>query len=214
MKRFQIALTLTNSILFFLMSAFLLIGFVNAAQSADKALDESNFRILGLFIGNCAPRDIYSKFGPGIAFKDAAEEEETQVCYVSDKDETLILFSFKNFQCSRIRLLSQKKKFYKWHFCEKSPLVSRHLSTESGIKLGMSKSELKAILGAPHSESDENMSYAYEWKQKMNKTKNREAGQHSKDVKKNPHRTVKATIRTDFSDTELISFEVSRYSQY
>ena len=108
MKRFQIALTLTNSILFFLMSAYLLIGFVDTAQSADKALDESNFRILGLYIGDCAPRDIYSKFGPGIAFKDAAEEGKTQVCYVSDKDETLILFSFENFQCSRFRLLSGK----------------------------------------------------------------------------------------------------------
>ena len=206
--------TVINLVLSFLVLACLLINFVETAQAADKTLDESNLTILGLIIGDSASQDIYSKFGPGIAFKDTAEADETQVCYVSDKDETLILFSFKNFQCSRIRLLSQKKKFYKWHFCEKSPLVSRHLSTESGIKLGMSKSELKAILGAPHSESDENMSYAYEWKQKMNKTKNGEAGQHSKDVKKNPHRTVKATIRTEFADTGLISFEVSRYSQY
>ena len=190
------------------------VKFVETAYSADKTLDESNFRILGLFIGDCAPQDVYSKLGPGISFKDEANADLTQVCYVSDKDETLILFSFENFQCSRIRLLSQKKKFYKWHFCEKSPLVSRHLATESGIKLGASKSELKAILGAPHSESDKNLTCAYEWKQKMNKTENGEAGQHSKDVKKNPHRTVRATIRTEFSDTGLISFEVSRYSQY
>ena len=190
------------------------VNFVETAYSADKTPDESNFRILGLFIGDCAPQDVYSKLGPGISFKDEANADLTQVCYASDKDETLILFSFENFQCSRFSLLSQKKRFYKWHFCEKTPLISKHLTTASGIKLGMSKSELKAILGAPHSESDENMSYAYEWKQKMNKTKNGEAGQHSKDVKKNPHRTVKATIRTEFSDTGLISFEVSRYSQY
>ena len=206
--------TVINLVLSFLVLACLLINFVEAAQAADKTPDESNFRILGLFIGDCAPQDVYSKLGPGIAFKDTAEADETQVCYVSDKDETLILFSFENFQCSRFRLLSQKKRFYKWHFCEKTPLISKHLTTASGIKLGMSKSELKAILGAPHRESDENMSYAYEWKQKMNKTENGEAGQHSKDVKKNPHRTVKATIRTEFSDTGLISFEVSRYSQY
>ncbi len=79
------------------------------------------------------------------------------MCYVSDRDETLILFSFENSQCSRIRLLSQKKKFYKWHFCEKSPLVSKHLATKSGIKLGMSKGGLKAILGSPRSESDGNL---------------------------------------------------------
>jgi hypothetical protein len=206
--------TVINLVLSFLVLAYLLINYVEAAQAADKTLDTSNLTILGLIIGDSASQDIYSKFGPGIAFKDTAEADETQVCYVSDKDETLILFSFENFQFSRIRLLSQKKKFYKWHFCEKTPLVSRHLATASGIKLGMSKNGLKAILGAPHSESDENMSDAYEWKQKMNKPANREAGQHSKGVKKNPCRTVRATIRIEFSDTGLISFEVSRYSQY
>ena len=213
MKRFQIALTLTNSILFFLMSAFLLIGFVNAAQSADKALDESNFRILGLFIGNCAPRDIYSKFGPGIAFKDAAEEEETQVCYVSDKDETLILFSFENFQCSRFRLLSQKNKFYKWHFCETSPLVSKHLATTSGIQLGISKSRLKAILGAPHSESEENLEYVYEWKLESGTAETQRDPQDPRNTKAALAKTVKATILAKFSDTKLISFDVSKSMQ-
>ena len=187
---------------------------VEAAQAADNTLDKSNLTILGLVVGNCASLDVYSKLGPSIPFKDDAKPDVTQVCYVSNQDETLILFSFENSQCSRFRLMAPKNKFHKWHFCEKSPLVSKHLATESGLKLGISKSRMKAILGDPKHESDETLDYVYEWKQKMNKTKNGEAGQHSKDVKKNPHRTVKATIRTEFSDTGLISFEVSRYSQY
>jgi hypothetical protein len=200
MKRFQIALTLTKSILFFLMSAYLLIGFVEIAQSADKTLDESNFRILGLLIGDCTSREVYSKLGPGIPFKDEVKVDVTQACYISDKDETLILFSFENSQCADVRLLSQKKKFYKWHFCETSPLVSKYLATGSGIKLGMSKSRLKMILGAPQSESDENLTYVYEWKLKRN-------------TKEVTDGTVKATIRAEFSDTKLISFDVSKSMQ-
>ena len=200
MKRFQYALTLTNSILFFLMSAGLLIGFVETAQPTDKALDESNFGILGLIIGDCAPRDVYSKFGPGIAFKDAAQADVSQVCYISDRDETLIVFSFENSQCSGVRLRSQKKKFYKWHFCETSPLVSRQLATDSGIKLGISKSRLKTILGAPPSESDESLIYVYEWRLKRN-------------TNEVTDRTVKAAVTAEFSNAKLISFDVSIISQ-
>ena len=128
------------------------------------------------------------------------EEEETQVCYVSDKDETLILFSFENSQCSGVRLLSQKKKFYKWHFCETSPPVSRHLATDSGIKLRISKSRLKTILGAPHSESDESLIYVYEWRLERN-------------TDEVTDRTVTAAITAEFSNTRLISFDVSIISQ-
>ena len=202
-----------NSILFCWMSACLLIGFVETAHCADKTLDESNFRILGLFIGNCAPQDIYSKLGPGITIKDEARPDVTQVCYVSDKDETLILFAFEYFQCSGFRLLSQKKKFYKWHFCEKSPLVSGHLATESGINLGMRRSRMKAILGAPQGESDENLTYVYEWKQKGNPSETKRDSPDSRDAKIAPDRTVKATIRAEFSDAKLISFDLSKSMQ-
>lgn len=213
MKRFQIALTLTNSILFFLMSAFLLIDFVDTAQSADEAPDESNFRILGLFIGDCASRDVYSKLGPGIPFKGDAKADVTRACYISDKDETLILFSFENSQCAGVRLLSQKKKFYKWHFCERSPLVSKHLTTPSGIKLGISKIRLKAILGAPHSESEENLEYVYEWKLESGTAETQRGSKDPRNTKAALAKTVKATILAKFSDTKLISFDVSKSMQ-
>lgn len=191
---------LLTSLIFFTVLTCLTFNVVGSAQAADKKLAAPHLTILGLAIGDCAPRDVYSKFGPGIVFKDSAEKEETHVCYVSDKDETLILFSFENSQCSGVRLLSQKKKFYKWHFCETSPPVSRHLATDSGIKLGISKSRLKTILGAPHSESDESLIYVYEWRLERN-------------TDEVTDRTVTAAITAEFSNTRLISFDVSIISQ-
>jgi hypothetical protein len=205
--------TLLASLIFFPVLVCLIINVAGSVQAADKKPASSHLTILGLAIGDCNSRDIYSKLGPGIPFKDEAKADVTQVCFISNKDETLILFSFENYQCSRVRLLSQKKRFYKWHFCETSPLVSRRLATESGIKLGMSKSRLKAILGAPHSESDENMKYIYEWKQKRNTAETQRDSQDSRDTKDAPHRTVKATIHAEFSDAKLISFDVSKISQ-
>ena len=96
---------------------------------------------------------------------------------------------------------------------EKSPLVSKHLATESGIKLGMSKCRMKAILGVPQNESNENLNYVYEWKQKMDQAGIEKTSQYAKDIKNNPFWTVKATIRAEFSDAGLISFDLLKYSQ-
>ncbi len=191
----------------------LLFNCVNTADCADKTLDVSNLTILGMVIGECSSRDISSKLGPSIPFQDEANPDIKQVCYVSDKDDTLILFSSEYFQCSRFRLMSQKKKFYKWHFCEKSPLVSKHLATASGIKLGMSKGRLKSILGTPRSESDKNMSYVYAWKRKMSPGEIESVMPYSKNVNKNPFWTIKSAIRAEFSEAGLISLEVSKHCQ-
>ena len=202
-----------KSILVAWISAYLLLNCVETARAADQSLDPFHITILGLVIGGCASQDIYSKLGPGIPFKNTTTVDVRQVCYVSHKDDTLILFSFENSKCSRFRLLSQKMKFYKWHFCEKSPLVSKHLATASGIKLGISKNKLKTILGAPQSESDAYLKFVFEQKQKASRTEIEKTAPHSKDGRKNPCRTAKTIIRAEFSDTGLISFDVSNSLQ-
>lgn len=196
--------------LIFIVSACLVFSFFIPARAADKTLDQSHFTILGLVIGDGTSQDIFSRLGPTIPIKDGVN----QWCYVSDKDETLIIFTTERSQTTGFKMMSQKMKFYKWHFCEKSPLVSKHLATESGINLGMSKSRLKAILGTPRNESDKNLDYVYEWQQKMNLTEIESGSQNYGDVKNNPYWTVKAKIRTEFSDTGLISFDLSKIRQY
>ena len=105
--------TLLKTVSFLLVLACLLFNILEAARAADKTVDKSKLTILGLVIGDCTSQDIYSKLGPGIPFKDDANPNITQLCYVSDKDNTLILFSFENSQCVRYKLMSQKTRFYK-----------------------------------------------------------------------------------------------------
>ena len=206
--------TVPHSASFFLLFVGLLFKVVIAADGADRQLAEANLAILGLAIGDCTSPDIYSKMGPGIPIREDENPDITQVCYVSDKDDTLILFSFDNDQCVRFKLISDKNKFYKWHFCEKSPLVSIHLTTESGIKLGMSKSRLKAILGVPRNESQQYLKYDYEWKQKMNRAEIEKVSQGTKSMIEDHFWTVNATIKAEFSEAGLISFDLLKIRQY
>jgi hypothetical protein len=196
---------LTVPIMFIWVVAGLFSSFTKAARAEDKTPNQSHITILGLVIGDCTTQDIYSKFGPTIPIYD----DVNQLCYISDKDETLIIFTIENSQCTGFKMMSQKMKFYKWHFCEKSSQVSKHLATESGIKLGMSKSGLKAILGAPRNESDEILNYVYKWNQNPAKSDL----QDSRDAKEGPLRKVNATIQVEFSDAGLISFDLLKIKQ-
>ena len=191
-----------------LISACLLFIFADIASVQDRSLDPSHRTILSLVIGESASRDIYSKMGPGIPIRDNSNPSAIQLCYVSGRDDTLVIFYSEFSRCSRIRLLSQKKRFQKWHFCSASPLVSEDVATASGIRLGMSKQGLIAILGPPGSEADEILSYSYEWQQKMNSSEIAKTSEDSADPGNTRLRTVKAGIQAEFSNTGLISFDV------
>jgi hypothetical protein len=110
-------------------------------------------------------------------------------------------------------LLSQKKRFQKWHFCSASPLVSKDVATASGVRLGISKHRLKAILGSPRSETDETVNYVYEWQPKMNSAEMEKTSKVSGDYANNRLGTVKVTIQAEFSAAGLISFDVSQSLQ-
>ena len=191
-----------------LIPACLLFIFVDIANVQDRSLDPSHRTILSLVIGDSASHDIYSKMGPGIPIRDNSNPSATQLCYVSGRDDTLVVFYSEFSRCSRIRLLSQKKRFQKWHFCSASPLVSKDVATASGIRLGMSKNRLKKILGPPRSETDETVNYVYEWQQKMNSAEIDKTSTDSENLENNRLRMVKATIQAEFSVSGLISFDV------
>ena len=120
-----------------------------STKSKYIELTKSNFTILGLTIGECSRQDILSKLGPTLRIIDEKNTNTDHLCYISDRDETLIVFGFKANRCIRFQMMSRKYQFYKWHFCAVSPIVTERIATESGITLGMQKSHLIKILGTP-----------------------------------------------------------------
>ena len=166
-----------------------------SAASMAKEIDAASYTILGLVIGQSAWHDVQSKFGFTLAFGDDNDPEAQQMCFVSDRDETLFLLKFKHNQLIQFQLQLNKNQFYKWHFCTKSPLVSKYTATASGIKLGMSKNDIKAILGPPAAESNNRLKYTS--KIQLKKT--------------TPQRTAMIDIQANFGDDKLVSLEILRY---
>lgn len=154
-----------------------------AARAGDHDPVPADLTILGLDINDCTSVDIYSRLGPTIPIR----EGTNRLCYVSDRDDTLLLFSTRGSRCIGFKMVLQKKRFNKWHFCEKSPLVSTRMATDNGIKLGMTKGRLKTILGLPQEEAGQKLIYV------------------------TPGRVK---ITAEFTDNGLILFDLSKIRQY
>ncbi len=134
------------------------------------------------------------------------------MCFISNRDETLVLLKFKGNHYAGFKLMSQKKQFYKWHFCELSAHISKSILIDNRLKLGMDKDQIKAILGTPGLKTEEFFKYVYRW-QKQSNTGDSEDEYLSDDTAQNDS-TQPATVecKVTFSEDRLISIEVSKYS--
>ena len=187
-------------------------GHIDASPKTPyEELNKSNYTILGLTIGECFRHDILSKLGPALKIRDENDPGLDHLCYISDRDETLMVFSFKASRFRRFQMMSHKNRFYKWHFCEVSPLVSKETSTESGIILGMSKDRLKAILGIPQKESNEMLVFEYKRKKPVEKEELNNESHDFTDMNSVSSRNMSIYIEARFVDSELSSLEMSSH---
>lgn len=181
---------------------------VAASQLQNKKLAASNYTIYGLPLDQARLTDFFSKLGPTIVFEDDTNPKVRCICYISDRDETLVLVKSVNYRLTRYKLMSRKMRFYKWHFCEKSPLVSDNLSIQNGIKLGMHKARIKAIIGNPREETHSQLRYDYRWKENIGNHPAAEVNRNSEVPRNEPFRTVTVNIIAEFSDSKLVDLDI------
>ena len=174
-----------------------------------KKLNKSHYTILGLTIGECSREDILSKLGPSLSIKGEKKTDINHLCYISDRHETLIIFSFEENQCKRFRMISRKAQFYKWHFCAISPLISNEISTLSGIELGMQKNRLKEILGTPERDSGEILVFKYNQKTTTEIEEHKRGFRDPDDENIALPATVRIYIEAGFADSVLSSLHIS-----
>ena len=174
-----------------------------------KELDRSNYTILGLTIGECSNHDILSKFGPTFKIDDEKKPSVDHLCYVSDRDGTLIMFSLVKNQCIKFEMMSRKDRFYKWNFCEDSPLVTKRISTESGVILGMQKSQLEKILGTPIKESEEKLLFKFKGQKKIEEKERKKRSHNGEDKNIGFSGPVSIYIEAHFVALKLSALTIS-----
>lgn len=133
-------------------------------QRTNKPIDAANFEIAGIAIGANQFADSAKKFGRAeeVERGDAASGRH-QICYRSAAGTTPVHLIFEFGEVEAIIYLFEGGKDWKGSdACARSKLVTKALSTRSGLKLGLRRPEVEAILGPADAVSGESILYERE----------------------------------------------------
>ena len=129
--------------------------------SEKRRLAPQNSEVLGITLGESEFADLERILGSRTA-SDVREQEGVLACYCSSGDERTVLqfdtwigtvVEFHFFKGSR-QLVSR---------CTKSKLISDSLATSSGLRLGMSRAQVIALLGTPAKNGEDRLRYELDY---------------------------------------------------
>jgi hypothetical protein len=135
----------------------------------SRPLDPKNFEIAGIVVGDARIEDIVAKLGQAIIVKRGdASTGRSQVCYVSREDARTVHLIFEQGEVDQsFRLFESTRDWNGSNYCEPSKLVTSSLSTLSGLRLGLSRAEVEAVLGKPEAENGDEVIYVSETKEQV-----------------------------------------------
>jgi hypothetical protein len=141
-------------------------GRPSVKPSADE-LQPRNFEIAGVTLGRGNSDAITGSLGrvPTVERGDASTGR-FQYCYSSAQSGSVhLVFEFGEDE-SVVYLFSEGKSWNGEKYCISSNKVSRATSTNSGLKLGLSRAEVESILGQPDSVTPDSFVYCRDFKKK------------------------------------------------
>jgi hypothetical protein len=111
----------------------------------------SNFTILGVALGDAQGVQLAAKLGKAaIVARGDAGSARAQVCYASAAGSPAVHLIFEQGELDyAFYLFSDGPGWHGSDLCRKSPLISSHLTTGSGLALSQTPSQVEAILGKP-----------------------------------------------------------------
>jgi hypothetical protein len=140
-------------------------------KPSHHELQSSNFSLAGVTLGHGGFEAIKARLGraPEIERGDASTGRD-QVCYASAANSAVrVVFEFGEDE-SIFYIFAGGAPWTGSKYCVPSKRVSDRLSTASGIRLGLTRSEVEAILGPPDTTTSDEFVYSREFNKKSTPT--------------------------------------------
>jgi hypothetical protein len=136
-----------------------------------KQFDTRNFKILGLSLDTVNFDAVVAKLGKAsILDRGDASTGRSQICYASNEGSELIHLVFELSEgTSTFYLFRGGADWNGSNRCAKSSKVTASLSNETGLKLGLSRLQVEAILGKPDSAKGDRIAYLREFQRRATK---------------------------------------------
>lgn len=130
-------------------------------HTQDRELAASNLEIASVKVGLDEIARAASKFGKTtIVARGDAAYSRNQACYVSNDSRAYLIFEENGEGFGEaFYLFSRGRKWNGSEFCARLPLKSERIRTTSGLRLGLSKNQVEAMLGRPSKASPKTLTY-------------------------------------------------------
>ena len=134
----------------------------------NKPLNEGSFRILGVTLSEKQFEVAAARLGKaGEVGRGDAATGRHQVCYESapEVDKIYLIFEFGEVE-ETFYLFADGPKWNGSDLCVKSSLITKRVATASGLKLGLTRRQVEAILGPPDHVDNDRLFYSREIQKK------------------------------------------------
>lgn len=191
-----------------------------SAQSQPAPNVARHREILGFTLGKSTLADVESKLGKSAARKCSREEEASkEVCYISaGKNQTRVVFeagfsgSWKELDGYKVIAGSLQRPCYRQ--CPRASQVPGDVQTEGGLKLGLTREQLIALLGPPKRTRGNKLSFEWQSRQAMTKEQQEAASKTFKSPVTDAYYDVQDTIEVTLADSKVVEFAVHHIVTY
>lgn len=190
----------------------------HAAKRVD--ISDADATIRGFAIGHASLKDVQTKLGNAKIVRVSRDEEsDVLVCYISPADGTVLAFYSGAMggweDVTYFAVWSREAAFPNALKCTSSASVSRSLSTDSGLRLGLTDAEVKAIAGKPTRLGPTSVKYDYSCRRKMTKEEMTEFKiSNNWEVRSDPYFDRMSWIEVRFRNSTASRIEIGRIESY
>ncbi len=184
-----------------------------------EEIDSGHITVLGVTAGARTIEWVMAKLGNAVPFNRGTKERPLMaICYASNIDNTRVLFVAGprgvRDQITEIQLISEDVRFDDAPRCVRTTYVSKDIATGSGLKLGMTPAEIKALLGPPTDESPGFLGYEFHVERRLTEAEVERIEKRWPDVRKYPYHDVSSSVEARFAGKRLKRLDLYRLVTY
>lgn len=178
-----------------------------------------HLEMLGFRLGKSTLADVESKLGKSVARKCSREEEASnEVCYRTGKDQTRVVFEagfsggWKELDGFKVIAGGLQRPCYRQ--CPSASQVTGEVQTEGGLKLGLTREQLIAILGPPKRTRGNRLSFRWQSRQPMTQEEKEAESKTFKSPVTDAYYDVQDSIEVTLGDSKVVEFAVHHIVTY
>lgn len=191
----------------------------SAVQSRPAPRVAGHLKILGFTLGKSTLADVQAKLGKSSARRCSPKEEASkELCYQVDNGQTTLVFEagfsggWKVLDGYKVIAGSSRLSCYRQ--CPKASQVTNDVETEGGLKLGLTREELLALIGHPEEIRGNKLTFEWQSRQAMTNDQKEAASKTFDSSITDPYFDVQDTIEVTLMDSKVIEFAVNHVVSY